>query len=405
MRIVYVITRADDIGGAQIHVRDLSYSLLRRGHEVAVIGGGYGAFSDELDRLGVPFHSSKSLVRPLHLRHDLRALMQIRRLLSKLRPDIVSTHSSKAGLLGRLAAKSLRIPVIFTAHGWAFTDGVAPRSARLYCLLERLAARSCGRIITVSEYDRALGLRRHIAPPGKLAMVHNGVLDLSRDFMCDPTAHPPRLVMVAGFRKQKDHQTLIRALSELRRCPWTLELIGDEPDCNIENSRQAALREMITSHGLEGRVSLLGRRLDIAERLAGSQIFILISNWEGLPRSILEAMRAGMPVVATDVGGVNESVNDGITGFLVPRGDTAVLRDRLSRLISDPLLRARMGALGRARFETHFTFEDMLRRTLNVYEDVLGSDDGLGTFRGQEQDASKKLADELPMRASIWSLG
>jgi glycosyltransferase involved in cell wall biosynthesis len=118
--------------------------------------------------------------------------------------------------------------------------------------------------------------------------------------------------------------------------------------------------------------------MDIAEWLAGSQIFVLISNWEGFPRSILEAMRAGLPVVATDVGGVSESVDDGVTGFLVPRGGTAELNDRLHRLIADPALRARMGALGRARYETHFTFEHMLRRTLNVYEDALGSNDDLG---------------------------
>jgi glycosyltransferase involved in cell wall biosynthesis len=122
---------------------------------------------------------------------------------------------------------------------------------------------------------------------------------------------------------------------------------------------------------LADRVRLLGERTDVAELLAEAQAFVLISDWEAFPLSILEAMRAGLPVVASDVGGVQEAVLDGRTGLLVPRGDMGGLRERLRRLLCDPGLRSRLGAAGRRRYQAHFTFEHMLHKTLDVYNAVL----------------------------------
>ncbi|MGH7525299.1 MAG: glycosyltransferase, partial [Gemmatimonadales bacterium] len=122
--------------------------------------------------------------------------------------------------------------------------------------------------------------------------------------------------------------------------------------------------------GLGGRVRFLGQRKDVDALLAGSQLYLLVSNWEGFPRSILEAMRAGLPVVASAVGGSGESVGDGETGFLVPRGDTEGLRARIGQLLADPALRSRFGACGRNRYETRFTLGHTVARTVAVYRQV-----------------------------------
>jgi glycosyltransferase involved in cell wall biosynthesis len=177
--------------------------------------------------------------------------------------------------------------------------------------------------------------------------------------------------MVARYGAQKDHPTLLRALASLQRHPWELDLIGDGP---LMGDTEALAREL----GLAGRVHFLGQRNDVDRRLASAQISLLITNWEGFPLSILEAMRAGLPVVASDVGGVAESVRDGESGFLVARGDVAQLRDRIERLLADPHLRRRLGASGRERFVRDFTLDVSVAKTLAVYRDTLA---GAGAVR------------------------
>lgn len=365
MKIAFVITRGDSIGGAHIHVRDLSLHLLAQGHSVTVIVGGQGDYTQELERVGVPHRSLAFLTREIRPRQELRALLELRGVLAEVQPDLVSTHSSKAGLLGRVAAWSLGLPVIFTAHGWAFTDGVPVRERRFYTVAERLLAPLARRIITVSEYDRQLARRHRVASERRLVTVHNGMPRLRGQMLARPDTQPPTLVMVARFQEQKDHATLLRALAGLTALPWTLELIGDGP---LLPEMQALAAEL----QLTDRVNFLGARRDVAERLQAAHVFVLATHWEGFPRSILEAMRAGLPVVASAVGGVSEAVTDGVTGRVVPPADVAALRDALGGLISSPVERQQLGERGRAVFLAEFTFDHMLEHTLAVYRQVLG---------------------------------
>jgi glycosyltransferase involved in cell wall biosynthesis len=364
LKLVYIITKASPIGGAQIHVRDLAAAVAAQGHAPTVITSGRGTFIDDLRALGIPVVVLRHLTTPIRPLQDLRALREIHAALAELQPDLIAAHSSKAGILARLAARRLRVPVVFTVHGWAFTPGVPALDAAVYRRVERLVGPLASRIIAVSEYDRQLGLEARIAPPERLVTVHNGMPDVPPALQADPAGSPPRLVMVARYGAQKDHPTLLRALASLQRHPWELDLIGDGP---LMGETEALAREL----GLGGRVHFLGQRNDVDRRLASAQISLLITNWEGFPLSILEAMRAGLPVVASDVGGVAESVRDGESGFLVARGDVAQLRDRIERLLADPHLRRRLGASGRERFVRDFTLDVSVAKTLAVYRDTL----------------------------------
>lgn len=364
MRVAYVITRSDVIGGAHVHVRDLCRALIHLGHWTIVLVGGEGPFTEQLRRMGIPYQPLKWLGRPIHPFRDLAALLELCTVLSRIRPHLVSAHSSKAGFLGRLAARLLGIPAVFTVHGWAFTEGV-PNSERMaYALAERLAGEWADRVITVSEYDYRLALRYRVVPPKKLVTVHNGVPDVPESLRAQPQREPARLIMVARFEPQKDHATLLRALAKLQSMRWQLDLVGDGP--LVE-----AVRRQAASLGIASRVAFWGARNDIPELLAKSQVFVLTSNWEGLPLTILEAMRAGLPVIASDVGGVREAVVDGETGFLVPRRGVEALHTRLQSLLANPELRLTMGTKGRIRYESHFTFNYMLARTLAVYHEVV----------------------------------
>jgi glycosyltransferase involved in cell wall biosynthesis len=170
--------------------------------------------------------------------------------------------------------------------------------------------------------------------------------------------------MVARFEPQKDHATLLHALAGLMDREWHLDLIGDGP-------LLADAQKLAERLGLAGRIRFWGQRMDVDARLAEAQVALLITNWEGFPRSILEAMRAGLPVVASAVGGIAESVRDGETGFTVAKGDVEGLRGRLQQLLADPELRQRMGHHGRQRYERHFTLSHTVEKTLAIYRELV----------------------------------
>jgi glycosyltransferase involved in cell wall biosynthesis len=364
VKVAYVITRADDLGGAQIHVRDLASRLCRDGHEAAVVGGTGGILSEQLEALGVPFFEIPALSRDAHGMSDLRALSQLRAALAEFEPQLVSAHSSKAGVLARLAARSLGIPALFTAHGWAFTEGVPALQRFGARWIERGASTLAQLIILVSDYDRRIAISSSVGGEEKLRVVHNGMPDVSLEQRARPEVAPPRMMMIGRFAAQKDHETLFRALAQLRDGDWSLDLVGDGP---LRSNAEALVAEL----GLEDRVSFLGIRTDVSSLLATAQIYVLSSRWEGLPRSIIEAMRAGLPVVASDVGGVAELVEDAATGCLVPRGDVDAFATRLGELLGSPELRLLLGKQGRMRYETEFTFERMYERTLGSYREVI----------------------------------
>ncbi len=365
MKIAYLVTRSDNIGGAQVHVRVLAAAMRRAGHDAWVVVGGTGPFTETLKADGIPCLSLRHLTAPISPWHDLHAVGELRRAFRELGSDIVSTHSSKAGVLGRFAARSVGIPVVFTAHGWSFTPGVPRASAAVYRLMERLAAPLAARIITVSEFDRQLAIRRRVSSAARLVTVHNGMPDVPAELRADPATTPVRLAMVARFEPQKDHETLFRALAGVKDLAWTIDLIGDGP---LMPGAQARCREL----GLGERVRFLGAVPDVTPLLAAVQVFLLISNWEGFPRSILEAMRAGLPVVASRVGGVAEAVQHGGSGFLAPRQDEQAVAAALRALLPDAELRSRLGAQGRALFESRFHLSRTMANTLQVYAEVLG---------------------------------
>lgn len=194
-------------------------------------------------------------------------------------------------------------------------------------------------------------------------VIHNGMHDIAPELRACPGIAPPHIAMVARFEPPKDHQLLLTALSRLQDCEWTLEFVGG--GAGLNRARQAAAQL-----GLEKRVLFSGSSPNVAERLSRAQLFVLTSHSEGFPRSILEAMRAGLPVVASDVGGIAEAVTPQ-TGILAPRGDATALTEALRRLIDQPELRVKLGVAGRARYERLFRFSTTFSKTAALYERVV----------------------------------
>lgn len=358
MNILYVITRGDTIGGAQVHVADLSRRMIADGHLATVAIGSYGPFFDELAASDIPVVHAASLQKSINPVRDARAVLELRSIIKRINPDLVSCHSSKAGIIGRIAAHVSDTPCIFTAHGWSFTDGKSRQSRFIYSRTERLLAPWAENIVCVSEHDRQLGLQAGISA-SRLTTIHNGMPAISSDYIASPVSEKPmRLVMIARFDAQKDQKTLIRAVASVPDVD--VEFVGDGPTIQ-------ACMSLVKQLGLTERVKFLGARSDVPRILSRADAFALISNWEGFPRSTLEAMRAGLPVVVSNVGGAAEAVVSGITGFTVPRGDVQAVSQAISELANDADLRQRMGNAGLARFEDAFTFERMYRSTSDIY--------------------------------------
>lgn len=365
MKILYVITRAER-GGAQVHVLNLIANL-PSGVSAVIATGEKGFLCDELARLNVPVRLIPELTRPIHPFQDFRALLSIARLIRSEKPNIIHAHTSKAGLLARFAAWLTFTPAVFTAHAWSFVDGAPRRQRWISIPLERLAAAGTGKIITVSDANTAIAQRKRIARSRTLVRIWNGVPDVPET--ATPGARPGlTLITVARFAPPKDHLLLLEALSRVQG-DWRLLLVGDGPT-------RAQVEQAALTLGLRDRIEFLGNRSNIEELLADADIFILPSKWEGLPLSILEAMRAGLPVIATDTGGVAEAVTDGVTGYLTPPGDVAMLRNRIEQLIRSRHLLSSMGAAGRSRYEQDFRIETMVQKTLAVYRDVAAVEHG-----------------------------
>jgi glycosyltransferase involved in cell wall biosynthesis len=358
-KILYVVTRAER-GGGQAHVLDLLRGFQAR-YECHLATGEEGFLCDEARAIGVPIHLLPHLVQPIAVVKDLRAIVEICALFKRLKPDLVHAHTSKAGLLARLAGFITGVPVVFTAHTWSFAEGVSRKRKAIALPLERIAGIG-SRIITVSENNRRLALAQGVAREPCLTTVWNGIPDTPLRAVPESGGRV-RIVMVARFAEQKDQILLLQALSGIDE-DFEVAFVGDGP--TMLQARQAA-----NQLGLTERVHFLGDRSDVAELLAQAHVFSLSTKWEGLPLSILEAMRAGLPVISSDVGGVRESVEDGVTGLLVPAGDVDAMRVGLLNLIRRPELRRDFGEAGRVRYERDFTLNKMLTKTARVYDEVI----------------------------------
>lgn len=373
-RILEMITLSD-WGGAQAYVFAVARGFKDR-YDIAVACAPGGPLIPRLHREGVRVIEIPSLVRTPSPLADLITVWRVVRCLRRERFDLVHCHSTKAGLLGRLAARIAAVPaVVFTAHGWPFTSGWHPIVRIVSTLAERAAAHLATTIICVAHHVRAEALRMRIGRPAQLAVIHNGVdpaLWVERPAVGTSPGHSSpscTVVMVGRLQDPKDPATLVRAWKRISGA-HRLILVGDGPI-------RPELEAIITGDRLSDRVILLGAREDVPALLRDADIFVLSSRWEGLPLAVIEAMMAGLPVVATAVGGVSEVVADGQTGILVPPGQPEALAGALNRLLKDTGLRTQMGATGRQRALEHFTEARMLADIGRLYERILSRDGAL----------------------------
>jgi glycosyltransferase involved in cell wall biosynthesis len=378
LRVLHVITRMI-VGGAQENTM-LSCALIDRARFPSDLlcgpqTGSEGELHTETRSRGVRLLIEPSLVREVDPRHDLVALWRLYRFLRTHRYDVVHLHSSKAGILGRVAARLAGVPVVVhTAHGWPFTREQSGLGRFLDITLERFCAPFCDTIVVVAEPDRADGLRLGIGRPDQYRLIRSGVeIEHYRDVPLSRTEARRRLGVpedafvigtVGRLSPQKSPLDLLAAFERVAAAhpEAHLVLVGDGPQRDAVVARTAEA-------GLTDRVHLTGLRRDVAEIQRAFDVFALASRWEGLPRVFPQAMAAGLPVVATRVAGAPDAVVPGETGWLVDVGDIDALAGRLRSLAEDPALARRMGENGRARVD-EFSARRMVDQLSELYRSL-----------------------------------
>ncbi len=360
--MLHVLNTAE-VGGGSEHLLHLVQGLGPRGIESAVVVGRDGPVADRLRQAGAPV-----VVVPLGIAAPLLLANAFRR----IRPSCLHLHGSRSGLAGTLAARVARIrPVVYTAHAFAFRRRLPPPIHWAAVQAETLTCRLADRVICLSQGDLGEAAARGI-PTSRFTVIPNGVSSASfmaararrGEFGWDATV--PVVGMISRLVPQKDPLTFLRMAQLVAEAIPDVRflLVGDGP---LRPTVEHAVKAM----GLDRRVIVAGLRDDVAALLQTMDVVVLTSLWEGLPLTLLEAMAASKPVVATRVQGSTEVVVEGETGFLVPPEQPAQIALAVVNLLRDPALRQRMGRKGYERVERSFSVERMVDATVGVYRALL----------------------------------
>ncbi len=376
--ICHVITKLE-LGGAQEVAMRVVSGLDRRRFRPVLIAGPGGLLTEEAHALeGVEVCLIPSLLREIRPLQDLRALRELVATFRRLRPKIVHTHSSKAGILGRLAAWLAGVPcILHTIHGYGVTPAQPFWLQRGLIALEWMVGRVTTHWIAVSQADRCQGIEWGLFTASKVSVVRPGI---------DPTAFAARIESperdrlramlgvgpdhllvgtVSCLKPQKAPEDFIRvaALVCQRVAAAKCVLVGD-------GALRPQIEAMLEAQGLRERVTLLGWRRDVASLLKAFDVFVLTSQWEGLPCAMLEARASRVPIVATRVGGAAEAIIEGIQGTLCPAGDVRAMASRVCQILGDERLRADLRN-GTQELPEEFTIQETVKQYQSLYTYLL----------------------------------
>lgn len=385
LSILHVIARLN-VGGAALHVLQLAREQQRRGHDVLVVAGTLAAGEESMeyvaDELGVQVLKLPVLQRELSASADSTAIRELRDLIATRRPDVLHTHTAKAGATGRLAALAAGADrpraIVHTYHGHVLSGYFSRRWEHVFRLIERVLAYAAGTLVAVSDEVRDDLVRFRVAPRGRFAVVPYG-FELPAWSAADDEARgrlrkelgagEEQLVVgwagrLTAIKRPLDLVHTLRALVD-DGADALLVLVGDGED-------RPEVEALAAELGVADRCRLVGFQKRVRDWYAAFDVLLLTSANEGTPVVAIEALAAGRPVVATRAGGTGTVVAHGESGYLEEIGDTGALAGRLAALARDPELRERLGAAGAEDVRSRFTVARMADEIDAVYARLLG---------------------------------
>ncbi len=373
INILYLITKLE-LGGAQKQLLSLISGLDKERFGVFLFTAKKGLMLPDAGSIdGLILRRSKWLERPINPFKDILAFFEIYALIKKNNIQIVHTHSSKAGILGRLSAGLAKVKFIcHTVHGWSFNDFQPFFLRKIFILLERLSARFTDKLIVVSYCDKQKGLANRIGDPDKFQLIrygidYSGFTLRSRDIRKELGIDTEDLTvgMVSCFKPQKAPQDFIRLAFLVKQSMPSVKfiLVGDGV---LRGRIQAAINKF----NLQRNVILTGWRRDIHRILSAIDVFALTSLWEGLPITVLEAVASSIPVIATNTGGIEEIIIDGKTGFLVLPHDIQGMSEKLILLLKDADLRRQIARNAKNNLNGDFALTNMVKNYQDLYRSL-----------------------------------
>lgn len=369
------------LSGVQRAMLEIFKYLDRKRFEVHVACQETGPLTDELDRLQIAYHAIPSLMRPIRPLRDSLAYAELFHFFRRHRFQLVHTHSSKPGVLGRLAAHRAKVPlIVHQVQGFAFHEFSRPVNSRAYRAVERWAGRFSDRVIFVNNEERLMAIREGLLPAEKCVTIYNGVRPDEFDpaaregerrrFRAEHQLSDDEVAIVFAGRLEPQKQPLIlpkiaARLAGMRLTkPWRLFVAGSGP-------LESQLKEEIQQAHLADRIELLGWLENPKQLLFGGDLMLLPSLWEGLPLSLLEGHAAALPAVVSDIKG-NREVVTRETGCLCRPREAVDYVDALGRLIYDNDLRARLGQAAREKVIGHFNSDVNMPQFQRLYDELLG---------------------------------
>lgn len=382
IRVLRVIARLN-VGGPALHVTYLSEGLGGRGYETTLVAGDVARGEESMERVaaaaGVEVVRLPGLSRELSPVRDLVAAWRLARIIRRVKPDVVHTHTAKAGAVGRIAALAAGRPrpvVVHTFHGHVLRGYFGSAGSLVFRAIETALARVTDRLVAVSPEVRDELVRLGVAPASKFSVIRLGIeleprvaFDGDVDEVRRRIGIPSGKYVVGWFgrmttvKRTDDLLTMLAGLRE-RGIDALLLLVGDGDD-------RASLEQRAHDLGLARSCLFLGYQEDVAPWYAICDAVVLTSANEGTPVTIIEALAAGRPVVATRVGGLPDVVDEGETGLLVRPGDTHAMAERLELLARDPELARRMGEEGRRRALSRYAVSRLVDDVDALYRALL----------------------------------
>lgn len=363
-RILFTATVATHIKSFHLPFINM---LCEQGHQVEVACNPDVTLQEKITIREIPF------VRSPYNSININAYIALKRLFGEHRYDLIHVHTPVASFLTRFAARDINVPVLYTVHGFHFFNGAPLRNWLLYYTAERLAAKWTAGLIVMNKEDFKAGKKLGFIEGKNLYYMHGVGVDISKYQQRDNNLREKLnlsskamiVVCVAEFIANKNHMQLLNAWKYVcDKEPESVLLLVGKGEVEIK------IRKAVSNLGISQNVYFLGYRDDIPEILTASNIFALCSYREGLPRAIMEAMAAEKPVVATNVRGNRDLVEDGVNGYLVPLGEPRPLADAIIKLFRNPELAQRMGKAGRKKIE-EYSLENVLNEMDNIYRKYL----------------------------------
>ena len=374
VKILYITTNSD-LGGISKYLMEV-LRYLPNNIEPYFLMATPGYFSEKLLKSGV---SEKQIFFVpmtnnifdllLHIKSNFNAL----NIVNRLKPDIIHCNATTGAIVGAFCGAVTKTPTIYTVHGWPFTDGIKKWKQIFYKILEFIICSVYKKIICVAEYDRQIGIKTFPFYKNKMVTIHNRISDVDKKYLKTNFSEDKlKIFMVSRCCPQKDPYTLISAVNECNKEGMDVQLdffgYGKDLDkvlklieeCNCENIRFCGdvTNNESDKNGLD--------KFDVTPILPNYDIYALISNWEGLPTGIEEGMRAGLPIIVSDVGGNSECIKD--NGYLIPRGDITTLKEKISYLYNHKELLSILGKNSRKYYEEEFMAEKMVQDILKEYK-------------------------------------